>query len=870
MANGVPAPNLGRTATSIIAALATAWMVAIIAQHRAPPLSMDDVISVAVATLPPAIVLVFALGTLTSRSRTVTDTLFTRIDRASEDVAGLESGIDRAADKLASTLDQIAAITRLSDETVPRLLVGTSELTGAANAMVASGNAVADVTQRFTQLTPEAARLNADLVAVHDLLDSQTAEKLKLLGALLAAVQVRGDEVAIQADVAIASLNKQLAEVDEQSRQVTGRIAKRAYALDAAVDGASGRAAALLDSVGDTIAAKIAAMDEQLAATRTALTAVVEHGDAIVDRQLDRLSGSGERLATMFDVFGERTAAVRAAADAHLDGLPDRFERARHAGEATFDELIRGADGIAAKFADLHQPFDASTAAIAGLHVDMTRLNDIAASFTSTLADGIPEARVGIEALATRNTALAGDVAGLSGKLELAMVGTAALHRDVTSTRRELAALGDDDLRRVDDRMNATATVMRDIGRELTTYAVQSEATRTAVEVDITALTRHIAAAASAGDDRLATLTGHVAGLHGALEQLGEPLDRARDGLAAADAQTMRLDEAATLLGSNLAHVIAVTSENFEHMHARAAHLLGTSAEVQGSARDGADAIDRVAARFVAERDALDTAVAALGGALTGASDTLAALEVATRRVDTDTAVRLGETFVRVRQLSDEHAVALDDLLQGVVRATATALEQTGGDVAEAAFATPIRRELAAVGEMVEQVRALGDSMTQRIAGQVRTVDAQVLDVDARIAEMETRLDVRARDTLTARSARLLAMLGTASVDVSKLLAIDAGDGAWVEYLKGDRSVFARRAVRLVDGAMATKIARHFAHDDAFRDEASHYLGIFEQLSRRLMTDPDGDALLATVVSSDLGKLYVALARGTGRWSPIG
>ena len=111
-------------------------------------------------------------------------------------------------------------------------------------------------------------------------------------------------------------------------------------------------------------------------------------------------------------------------------------------------------------------------------------------------------------------------------------------------------------------------------------------------------------------------------------------------------------------------------------------------------------------------------------------------------------------------------------------------------------------------------------------------------------------------------------MLNAASVDVARLLSVDAGEQAWDRYRKGDRGIFARNTVKLADRGMNEKIARHFAHDPAFTDEATHYLDMFEKLSRRLESDPDGENLLATIVSSDIGKLYVAIARATGRWSP--
>jgi hypothetical protein len=121
------------------------------------------------------------------------------------------------------------------------------------------------------------------------------------------------------------------------------------------------------------------------------------------------------------------------------------------------------------------------------------------------------------------------------------------------------------------------------------------------------------------------------------------------------------------------------------------------------------------------------------------------------------------------------------------------------------------------------------------------------------------------RDDLARRSEDLIASLNAAAIDVAQLLSIDVGDSAWVDYLKGDRGIFARRAVRLLDHASEKKIERHFRHDAPFRAQAVRFITEFETLLKRVIPDREGNALAVTMLSSDLGKLYVALAQATER-----
>ena len=107
--------------------------------------------------------------------------------------------------------------------------------------------------------------------------------------------------------------------------------------------------------------------------------------------------------------------------------------------------------------------------------------------------------------------------------------------------------------------------------------------------------------------------------------------------------------------------------------------------------------------------------------------------------------------------------------------------------------------------------------------------------------------------------------LNSTAIDVSKILSNDAGDAAWAAYLKGDRGVFTRRAVRLLDSGEAREILRHYEDEPEFRDQVNRYIADFEAMLRRVLADQGGSALGITLLSSDMGKLYVALAQAIER-----
>ena len=94
-----------------------------------------------------------------------------------------------------------------------------------------------------------------------------------------------------------------------------------------------------------------------------------------------------------------------------------------------------------------------------------------------------------------------------------------------------------------------------------------------------------------------------------------------------------------------------------------------------------------------------------------------------------------------------------------------------------------------------------------------------------------------------------------------KLLSDEVDEKAWDSYLKGNRGVFTRRAVRLLEGSETRAIKAHYEADIEFQDAVHRYVHDFEAMMRRVVADKDGGIIAVTLMSSDTGKLYAALAQ---------
>jgi hypothetical protein len=71
--------------------------------------------------------------------------------------------------------------------------------------------------------------------------------------------------------------------------------------------------------------------------------------------------------------------------------------------------------------------------------------------------------------------------------------------------------------------------------------------------------------------------------------------------------------------------------------------------------------------------------------------------------------------------------------------------------------------------------------------------------------------------------------------------------------------------VRLLDKAESRAVFDHYEADGYFRETVNRYIHDFEAMLRSVLSTRDGNALAVTLLSSDVGKLYVCLAQAIDR-----
>ncbi|KPL67536.1 hypothetical protein SZ64_05080 [Erythrobacter sp. SG61-1L] len=227
-----------------------------------------------------------------------------------------------------------------------------------------------------------------------------------------------------------------------------------------------------------------------------------------------------------------------------------------------------------------------------------------------------------------------------------------------------------------------------------------------------------------------------------------------------------------------------------------------------------------------------------------------------------------GEMTEAVEKLRGALRATLDELGSGHSSAIEELSEKIGTQSTEAIERAIRLRATEAIGEL-EQAAAhasgVGKEAARQLRDQLAKVDELTGNLESRVARARQRAEEQVDNDFARRVALISESLNSNSIDISKALSNDVTDTAWAAYLRGDRGIFTRRAVRLLDNSEAREIAEIYDRDPDFREHVSRYIHDFEAMLRTLLSTRDGNALGVTLLSSDMGKLYVALAQAIER-----
>lgn len=608
-------------------------------------------------------------------------------------------------------------------------------------------------------------------------------------------------------DEALAAFTEQTTQLADVTEQRFATLRQDSDAFRAELDGREVEALA-------SVRVRAALLSDELAQSHATSSA---HIDGLI-------AAMQQRIAGLRDDAGSVSQSVRAGEDEALAAWQGQIDALRERLKATIEEVAA-----------------IDSAALASAQAKLVSLRDEAQSVDARIAmrnaqfrEDIDRRRADVEAedeaiLVRLDQRLSSLDAAIAERREgqLAQMAMLAEHGDALASR--IAQLGDQfdivagqgDMARSTladglDALNSKLVEGREAldGTDMAVAALTDASVRLLELIQASA--RHsrndLPVAMADAENRLQGVelrSGEI------LAQLGQAKlagDAVSQSLADADARCRNAMEAVDSFQSQYGETAASQVEGIEQMRAGIAALRDESTEVAERVQN--ELRDALAALEESSRNALVSIESEQSDQITRIAD------------------KVGEqSAAAIDRAVAEHSVqSLANLDEATQRSTATAREA----------ATQLRDQLAKVNELTN-------------------------NLESRVMRARERAEEQVDNDFSRRVALLTESLNSNAIDIAKALSTDVTDTAWKSYLRGDRGIFTRRAVRLLDNTETRAIAEIYGTDMEFREHVNRYIHDFEAMLRTMLSTRDGNAVAVTLLSSDMGKLYVVLAQAIER-----
>jgi hypothetical protein len=603
-----------------------------------------------------------------------------------------------------------------------------------------------------------------------------------------------------------------------------------------------------LMQLGDETTGKLGGITREFDSSTEKL---VRHGEA-----LDRAAGTARvDIAVLLEDLPQAEQAARAVADQLRLVGRDSAEKAAAFGQQVSDlaERARSADQIVAEATQrlavrLAEIETASAGAAA-------RVGEAEIAYSGTLdalldraGASLEQIRAGIDVQAAAVAALVAQASAGIGKA--GAVAAESLAANLDHANSSLDSLSN----RVAEQDRASQSMIAEIERGLalidqrfTELAANGDEranrfldslTRARTELD--ALATH----ASSQDSAIGSLAERTVALRESIERLSIDIrENVETLIGEAQGGADRLAETAAAVRPEISWLRDATVETSER-------LATTGAE-----------IDRQRERFATLLSSVDGGVEDAQSKLAELASTLVQVEREATALSAETGPALIASLVQVKEAAAHAADRAREAIEAAIPGAAGKLSEEARVALEKVIRESVEERLREVENVaaraVESARAASDRLTQQMLTLGQTASALEAHIE------QTSQDQREKDSeaFAKRVALLIDSMHSAAIDVGKILSDEIDDKVWGAYLKGNRGVFTSRAVRLIGGSETRAIRAHYETDTEFQRSVNRYVHDFEAMLRRVLAERDGGMIAVTFMSSDMGKLYAALAQ---------
>ena len=556
---------------------------------------------------------------------------------------------------------------------------------------------------------------------------------------------------------------------------------------------------------------------------------------------LPRAEQTARQLAEQLRAAGSESTSKAAQFQQQVGELTEKTRDA--------DQLIADAtDRLAARLAEIENAGAAASASVNeaqhGLSGSLDALLERTSATLTEIRSGIDVQSSAVAALVEQASASIGKVGAdsseaLASNLGLANSSLEGMANRVAeqerSSQRMIAEI-DRGLAMIDQRFTELASN----GDERANHFLSS-LTRARTELD------SLAAQASSQDDAIGSLADRTAALRESIDRLTAEV-REGVGVAIGEAQggADRLAEVAGTLKPEIGWIRDAATEAGERLSSAGSQI----AEQQD--------------RFAALLASVDDGVGGAQSKLAELASMLAQVEREATNLSAETGPSLVAALVQVKDAASHAAERAREAIEKVIPETAGKLSAKTREALERVIRESIEDRLREVetvaARAVDSAKAASDRLTQQMV----TLGQSAAALEAHIEETSKTQREKDSEAFARRVSLLIDSMHSAAIDVGKILSDEIDDKAWGAYLKGNRGVFTSRAVRLIGGSETRALRAHYESDLEFQRSVNRYVHDFEAMLRRVLAERDGGVIAVTLMSSDMGKLYAALAQAIG------
>ncbi|MBY6128795.1 ATPase [Qipengyuania aquimaris] len=719
-------------------------------------------------------------------------------------------------------------------------------------------------------------------------------------------------------------LGSQTRDLEYLGRSATERISENADRLQELIRG-NGEQVDAIASVSQTALENMSSLRDDLpviASSAKDVTNRIGSAGREAKEQVDALVDSFAQLEEHGERSEQRIAAVRGSVDTamtafseqagELEKLAEERFAALREESAAFREELHGQEiealaalnarsiTLRSEIAEVHKQASADEElALATMRERIGTLRNEAMEIARSVREG-EDAAMGawstqIDAMRTRLTEAIDEIRQIDeAALEAANAKLAALHEEAARVDQRITERNrlfeNETQQRTDKMAEAQDAMLAKLQEKLAVLDEAIAERREAQIAQIATLTEE----GEALGERIGALGetfsniaahGHQAreAVAGGIDALDAQLRESREALEGTDRDIARLTDSSVrlleLIQASAKHSkddLPVAMEASENRLAEIEQRAGEVRELLEQARKTGDALTEgmgsIEERTRVAMEGFDTFQSNFGetaSAQINSVERLRAGLVELSHESTQLAAHVqGELRDAIGQLEDKARASLAGIEQEQAHRIAQISDKVGEEsigAVEKALTDKTQDAIAQLDEARQRSNEAARAMTQQLRDQLGRLNDLTTNLETRIAHARDKATDNVDSDFARRVALITESLNSSSIDIAKALSSEVTDTAWASYLRGDRGIFTRRAVRLIDNSEARDIAELYDADADFREHVNRYIHDFEAMLRTLLSTRDGNAVSVTLLSSDMGKLYVVLAQALER-----